>query len=281
VTSNVKAYAENGKQIAEFDIIVEGRFGTTNMRWLIECRDRPGSGAAPNGWIEQLIGRKQGHVKFDRVTAVSTTGFADGCRELAEPHRIELRTVEHVDPSEFARWIEPGELSHFRRVADLKHVNFEIDWGDGPEEPDRLKELFAQGANAARLWSERLQTHSTCGQAFLALVGQNDVWDHVKEDGEKKSVNLTGEYSADDRFELDLGDRRLPLSRMQFFGDLWIEATKVGISAAERYVRQGENEETIAERVQFPLLVEGHNAVLEFVKLGEDGPTQIQMRIID
>ena len=69
VTSNLKEFSENGKQIAEFDVIVEGRFGTTDVRWLIECRDRPGSGAAPNKWIYELIGRKDGHIKFDRVTA--------------------------------------------------------------------------------------------------------------------------------------------------------------------------------------------------------------------
>lgn len=279
VTSRVKAYADNGKQIAEFDIVIEGRFGTTDMRWLIECRDRPGSGAAPNNWIYELIGRKDGHVKFDRVTAVSTTGFAEGCRELADPHRIELRTVKEVDPTEFASWIEPGDLRRFERFSNLKHANFGIDWGDEPEQPELIAPLLGHGADAVRLWSERSQTHCSPREAFLRFAQQHELWDGL-EIGEKKSVQFAAAYVPDDRFELDLGERRLPLSVIEYFGELWVEETSVP-PVADRYVKEGENQEVIAERVQFPVVIQGHNAVLELVKLGENGPTQIQMRIVD
>ena len=37
VTPNEKVY-EDGVQLAEFDIEIRGQLGTTEFRWLIECR---------------------------------------------------------------------------------------------------------------------------------------------------------------------------------------------------------------------------------------------------
>ncbi len=34
-------YNDDGVQIAEFDVEVRGKFGSTEIAWLIECRDRP------------------------------------------------------------------------------------------------------------------------------------------------------------------------------------------------------------------------------------------------
>ena len=76
ITTNKRVY-EDGVQVAELDVIVEGRLGTTDLKWLIECRDRPRDGPAPSAWIEQLIGRKQ-RLNLNKVTAISTTGFATG-----------------------------------------------------------------------------------------------------------------------------------------------------------------------------------------------------------
>lgn len=70
-----------GDQLAEFDIVISGRLGSSLVKWLIECRDRPSQGPAPGSWIEQLATRKT-RFKFDKVIAVSTTGFAKGIVDL-------------------------------------------------------------------------------------------------------------------------------------------------------------------------------------------------------
>src|SRR3954468_8363390 len=89
VRSNKRVYNDDGIQIAEFDIEVRGQVGSGPISWLIECRDRPECGPAPGSWIEQLVGRRM-RFGFNKVTAVSTTGFAKGARDFANAHGIEL-----------------------------------------------------------------------------------------------------------------------------------------------------------------------------------------------
>ena len=71
VTTRERVYNEKGEQIAELDVLITGE----GKRWLIECRDRPSEGPAPVAWIEQLVGRRR-RLGFDRVFAISTTGFS-------------------------------------------------------------------------------------------------------------------------------------------------------------------------------------------------------------
>ena len=94
-----KKFYDQGIQIAEFDIFITFKSDIGDHKWLIECRDRPSQGAAPVSWIEQLIGRKVLH-GFDRVIAVSTTGFSAGAMLCAEKGSIELRTVSEVEMPE-------------------------------------------------------------------------------------------------------------------------------------------------------------------------------------
>ena len=41
VLGNERVYSDEGVQIAEFDIEIRGKVGSTYFKWLIECRDRP------------------------------------------------------------------------------------------------------------------------------------------------------------------------------------------------------------------------------------------------
>jgi hypothetical protein len=95
VTPRVLVYDDDGMQVAEFDILIAGTLDDAPIEWLIECRDRPSNGPAPMAWIEQLVGRKL-RFNFDKVIAVSTTGFAKGVAREAERLGIALRTVKTI-----------------------------------------------------------------------------------------------------------------------------------------------------------------------------------------
>jgi hypothetical protein len=47
VTLNKPEFDDAGNQLAEFDIVISGRLGSSLVKWLIECRDRPSQGPAP------------------------------------------------------------------------------------------------------------------------------------------------------------------------------------------------------------------------------------------
>lgn len=96
VIPNNRVMDPEGNQIAEFDVTIEGRVGSTRFKWLIECRDRPSEGPAPSSWIQQLFGRRQ-LFDFDKVVAVSTTGFSPAAIEAAKKLKITLRTVASVE----------------------------------------------------------------------------------------------------------------------------------------------------------------------------------------
>jgi Restriction endonuclease len=95
VSLNKSEFNTEGNQLAEFDIVISGRLGSSPVKWLIECRDRPSQGPAPGSWVEQLVARKA-RFNFDKVIAVSTTGFAAGISDYAESHGISLRTVQKM-----------------------------------------------------------------------------------------------------------------------------------------------------------------------------------------
>ena len=96
VKTNERVFYQ-GIQVAEFDIEIRGRLGTTDVVWLIECRDRPTEGPAPASWVEQLVGRRT-RFGFNKVTAVSTTGFAKGASDFAQKEGIETREVRTLAP---------------------------------------------------------------------------------------------------------------------------------------------------------------------------------------
>jgi len=144
VTTNRKVFNDHGVQIAEFDVEVRGRVGSTDIVWLIECRDRPSQGAAPGAWIEQLVGRRD-RFGFNKVTAVSTTGFAPGAEEYARGRGIETRVVTAIDPIHFAKWIEFSTTFRFARlVVSLPRAQVLI----SPEAPEAQRQaadaLFSQ-----------------------------------------------------------------------------------------------------------------------------------------
>jgi hypothetical protein len=73
VRTNQKVYDTDGAPIAEIDFAIRRKVGSTVFAWLVECRDRQRTGAAPGQWIEQLQGRRQ-RFGFSKVTGVSTKG---------------------------------------------------------------------------------------------------------------------------------------------------------------------------------------------------------------
>src|SRR5262249_38318391 len=110
--SREKIFNDDNIQIAEFDVVIKGNLGSRPIQSLIECRDRPGGGAASGSWIEQLVGRKVVH-GFDAVMAVSTTGFSPAAVYAAQRGDVELRLVEDLTAEDIINWLDLSNSTVF------------------------------------------------------------------------------------------------------------------------------------------------------------------------
>lgn len=278
VETNPRIYNENGVQIAEFDVVIRGRIGTTDFSWLIECRDRPGSGPQSGSWIEQLVGRRS-RFGFNKVTAVSTTGFAEGAREFASQKGIELRVVEALTPESFS-WLGLSNISFLERRADLRSAKFLVNKELDGDMRLALKQVVMSANGSDRiLRSTSSGNIHTVAEAFLGVVEQEGQFEGVEPGGEPKNVGIFAKYLNDeDHFVVDTNLGQVRIEEIFFEGQLSVSETLVPADIATKY-RNIETGETISQVVVFaPHEVGGNRVSIEFHRMGEDGETYVGLR---
>lgn len=278
VTPNSRIFNEEGVQIAEFDIEIRGKVGSTSIAWLIECRDRPGKGAAPGAWIEQLVGRRD-RFNFNKVTAVSTTGFAAGAVDYARRSGIELREVRNLDPESFEDWLQILEVSHVNQFLELKNAKISI--GSSEAEEVRVAAMRLIGLakpDDAVLVMSLTQERISIADAFnRAMETQPSAFDSVTVD-RPRIMSLIAQYSRDDYFyiETDVGNAKV--WSIEFLAQLRIEEIKTPVISTIEY-RHVENGEVISRLATFaPNSVLGLNFSLVMHRMGEDGERHVFVR---
>lgn len=275
VKTNQRIYNDDGVQIAEFDVEIRGKLGTTEIAWLIECRDRPGSGPAPGSWIEQLVGRRS-RFGFNKVTAVSTTGFAEGAQEFAKQQGIELRVVDALTLDAFS-WLQLAHMSFVEQRANLESAKFLVNEKTPEEVRAALRQVVIGADGSAKiLRSIRTGESSTAANAFLDAVEHHHLFNGIEPNAPGKRVTLHVQYvNDDDHFVVDteLGEVRVEV--IVFHGELTAVETLAPIDATTKY-RNLETGETISQVAGFaPHDVAGTQMALEFHRMGEDGETYI------
>jgi hypothetical protein len=277
VKANERVYNDEGVQIAEFDIEINGKVGSTSIAWLIECRDRPGHGPAPGSWIEQLVGRRI-RFGFNKVTAVSTTGFAAGAISFAQSQGIELREVRTLSPEEFS-WLMTQELRLFHRVPELKHASILVHESESDERKAALFDFISKVPNgAAFLRSSKTNELVTPSNAFFAAVyGVQGIFDDVLAD-KPKTISLHAAYPSDDHFMVETSVGSVRVDTIEFVGELRIMETMVPITNTVEY-RHHETGEPISQLAAFaPLNILGMNLSMEMHHMNESGTTHVSMR---
>lgn len=278
VKCNTRVLNDEGVQIAEFDIEVNGKVGTTTICWLIECRDRPSHGPAPSSWIEQLVGRRT-RFGFNKVTAVSTTGFARGAVDFAKQQGIELREVTSLDPTEFKDWLRITEMQHIRRVTDLKHATIILN----STEPENIKkaalEVISNAAgNDAILISSASGTRGNLTQAFLGAVQSvEDAFKSVVV-GSPRTLRLVANYLDEDHYLIETALGLAKIKQIAFLGELRIEEILVPVVKTIEYRHTG-TDEPISQVATFASQsIQGMNLAFELHRMVESGETHVTMR---
>lgn len=278
VVTNQRIYNDDGVQIAEFDVEIRGRLGTTDLAWLIECRDRPGSGPAPGSWIEQLVGRRS-RFGFNKVTAVSTTGFAEGARDFAKQQGIELRAVEALTPDAFG-WLGLSHMSFVERRANLESARLLVNESTSEELRAALSDVVKSATGADRiLRSVSSGTQHTMAEAFLGAVESAELFAHLEPGDPSRRVAIHAQYPNDsDHFVIEtaIGEARIEV--IAFEGELIASETLVPVDVASKY-KNIETGETISQVASFaPQDMGGNRIALEFHRMGEDGETYVILR---
>jgi hypothetical protein len=197
VKSNEKVYNDDGIQLAEFDIEIKGKLGTTEINWLIECRDRPSQGAAPGSWIEQLVARRS-RFNFNKVTAVSSTGFAEGVKDYAEKEGIELRTVKAISIDDIKNWCGLSEMILWKESGGLNSASIVTETVDDQRIINEIKALNDNYQEQRFIWSSKDNKYIRPVDIFqLAITQNNYIYDDIEIGKQKQicaEININEEY---------------------------------------------------------------------------------------
>lgn len=280
VKTNHRVFNDEGVQIAEFDIEVRGKVGSTDIAWLIECRDRPANGAAPGSWIEQLVGRRS-RFGFNKVTAVSTTGFAAGATEFARSEGIEIREVKALTPDEFADWLQMRDFHFIEKRSKLDHASILIAPNEDEQKREELAKVMSSvNGDAPILKSLRTGEYSSPTMAFLGAVSKiGHLFDDIQPNMPGKKIRLHVNYSNEnDRFVVETKLGAIHVQAIIFIGELSVCHGLVPLTITAEY-RKAENGRIISQVAGFaPQEIHGSEFSLEMHKLEETGETHVVLR---
>jgi hypothetical protein len=279
VTTNDRVLNEEGIQVAEFDVLVQGAIGTGEFQWLIECRDRPSSGAAPGSWIEQLVGRRT-RFNLNKVTAVSTTGFVAGVHEFAQAQAIELREVKALSSEHFADWLRMECITNTVRHTSLQGSYFQLasDTSDALEQS--LASLFPTfDGQCPILRSSKTGELVSLAKAFSAVAeATQDLFDSIEINGQAKLVRVFNEYPEDDHFFIDTPVGAVAIRGIEFVGELRLLETKLPIIHTAEY-RDAQTGQFLDQVVTYaPQSIMGEKFCVELHRLGRTGKTHVTLR---
>jgi len=160
LTRNMKYY-QNGQQIGEVDVLVQGRLGQENVKVAIECRDR--IGLQGRSWIREIIGKKVDLRRFGIThwMAVSVNGFTSTAEKLAKESGIIIIVPAKVTPVEpkkpgphtWMEWalVEP-EWNEIKITTKIDHENNEIlDYIERIVKDENFSNVFVKTSNDTQL----------------------------------------------------------------------------------------------------------------------------------
>jgi len=274
VKTNEKVFNDDGVQIAEFDIEIKGNLGTTEINWLIECRDRPSQGAAPGSWIEQLVGRRL-RFNFNKVTAVSSTGFAEGVKEYAEKEGIELRTVKEISINDIRSWCGLSEMILWKDSGGLSHADIKIETTTDERIKNEIKTINDRYPDQRFIWYSKDNKFLRPVDLFQSAMTQNKfVYDNI-EIGKPKPINaeitIKEEYPC--FIKTKYGD--VKLENIFCIGYIIRNEERRPVEKIVEYSNDGK--EKISQLVTMSFSVEDNQFELNAHKMKADGKTLITL----
>jgi hypothetical protein len=264
VALNRKEFDGDGNQLAEFDIVVRGKVGTGEIAWLIECRDRPSEGAAPGSWIEQLAGRRT-RFNFNKVTAVSTSGFSPSARDSAAKADIELREVNSIAPEEF-KWLGLEHLTFNEKAHNLRNATLNVVAEQlTPEVEQDLRTLLASATNQTQLLINAAGKRASLLDIFFGVTEKLGLWKPIKAGADPVPVQLVANFNSDDRFHVETSSHgNVEIGSIELDGEIFLRETLIPPTT---YKYEGADGAVISEIVTFPVVIAQTPIAVEIHKI--------------
>lgn len=242
VESRKLIYNEKGLQIAELDIVITGRLGSASISWLIECRDRPSEGPAPISWIEQLTARR-GRLKFDKVMAVSTTGFSESATEEADRVGIELRTLDEQTFEQVAQWL-PFNAPIVIRNAEFNEIRVYLKEQTDHESEGLTESIPIDIKNAIFLYTETGED-LTILKVWQKILSQNQqLFDNVQLNAEPIEKIIHVDCTKHNRYTFISWEKSVAVIGFEFKAKFSVETLDMTLFQINRYT---DSQKTIAQ----------------------------------
>ena len=240
VDSRQPVYNDDGIQIAELDIVITGKVGSASLKWLIECRDRPSDGPAPGSWIEQLTGRR-GRFKFDKVMAVSTTGFAAGAKEEAERTGIDLRLFQNLSYDDVSNWL-PSNAPLIIRQGLFNAVRVHLSPPNDCHTAEECAVMF--GIDEARLVHRNSGEALSIKQLWQKVIGDDSLYDDLAPNGAAKTATVAVDPQMREQYSFDIDGVGWLIDQIEFDAEFRLIVPIMPLVQAAQYQSQHPNEDS-------------------------------------
>lgn len=238
---------QDSGETREIDVSVRGKFASTEIFVMFECRRR--EGVEDVRWVEQ-VATKRGDVKASRAVMVSSSGFSAGARRMADRLNVELRTVRELTPAELAATALPHQVQSATLTLSLAHLGVGLTVKGLPADKVRQLQLSPEVGQRRGVDFEKWILHRkidgtpvsvlAAAAHFIALNGPQllaHLVGPLSTGKASKRMQLRANYLPSDRYQMETAVGRVDIEALTFAGDVTAEVTGAAATKATEYLR--------------------------------------------
>lgn len=245
----------------EVDVSLRAKVGSSDVLIILETRDR--TEIDDVRWIEQLATKRE-DVLASKVVAVSSAGFTEGAKNIAQRLGIELRAINELTLDAIAEWFRVSEFRVFERKGILLNAEVRVDAEFFEALGNKVKDI---NVNSPILIHTPSGKEQSILQAWKDAVHQSpQMFEELEPNAEAIRRTIIVNYPNPDtryRISTDVGDA--PVKEIVFDVKLSIVLTAYPISEIIQYSKA--DGEKISQSVRYSVNLGGKDMNFTFHKV--------------